>query len=271
MYAYSPKREAFNDFLKRYVATYDSLLAARHPDQEFMFGLDAKEGNGDQDNMQAIRAQHGLRSIYLDTLRALGNSGGYITPRLLSINQKLSLNLPIQEGQIIPTELAREMLDKSLQYIMATLNEASEDKLRELAGSGSSAAYAVAGGYGSAAAAAGIRYEGACPSSQNGAATAEAAALSSAFRSEKDPTKCVKCPECRKTVDLPKELFKKGIYHCVECKATYHKGKRISLREEQDAPDVLDQLSDHWESIKEQTELEKARARRLEAQRELAA
>lgn len=88
-----------------------------------------------------------------------------------------------------------------------------------------------AGYYGGEAKSEGIRYDGACPTGTAGAANKEASTMVHAYRVNGDPTKCVTCPNCKETVDLPKELLKKNIMHCVNCKASVHtKGGKVSSK-----------------------------------------
>lgn len=232
MYAHCPpESDSFSDFLDQYVATYDGILTGRNSGKEFNFGLERSERPDSGDDMAMVRRQTALCSVYLDCVRALGTSGGYVTPQILDINKNLNLGMGLDEGSVISAPLARNLLDSSLQYIAATLNRAPEATLSMLASIGDKAsAIESAGYYGGEARANGVRYEGGCPSGPGSAAAQEAAALAHGHRINKDPTKCVTCPECRKTVDLPKNLFKKNIYHCVECKATYKNGEKIDHR-----------------------------------------
>lgn len=232
MYTHRPPKSGnFSNFLDQYVATYDSILTGRNPGKDFNFGLEGSQRPDSGDDMAMVRRQTALRSIYLDSIRALGTSGGDVTPQILNINKKLNLGMSLEQGSVISASLARNLLDSSLQYIAATLNRAPEVTLNMLALTGSRAsAIESAGYYGGEAKANGIRFEGACPSGPGSAAAQEAAALAHGHRITKDPTKCVTCPECRKTVDLPKNLLKKNIYHCVECKATYKNGQKIDHR-----------------------------------------
>ena len=228
MYAHSPQDGNFGNFLDQYVSTYDGILASQNPGQKFSFGLEKSEQSDTRDDMVMVRSQTALRSVYLDSLRALATSGGYVRPQILNINKELGLGMELADGSTISAAVARELLDSSLQYVVATLNRAPEATLNMLAETGDMAsAIESAGYYGGEARAAGVRYEGACPTGTGEASAQEAAALAHGHRINKDPTKCVTCPECRKTVDLPKDLFKKNIYHCVECKATYKNGEKI--------------------------------------------
>jgi hypothetical protein len=228
MYAHSPQDGNFGNFLDQYVSTYDGILASQNPGQKFSLGLEKSEQSDTRDDMVMVRSQTALRSVYLDSLRALATSGGYVRPQILNINKELGLGMELTDGSTISAAVARELLDSSLQYVVATLNRAPEATLNMLAETGDMAsAIESAGYYGGEARAAGVRYEGACPTGTGEASAQEAAALAHGHRINKDPTKCVTCPECRKTVDLPKDLFKKNIYHCVECKATYKNGEKI--------------------------------------------
>ncbi|MBI2592319.1 hypothetical protein HYW36_02465 [Candidatus Saccharibacteria bacterium] len=274
MYAYHlPESCSFSDFLDQYVATYDGILAARNLGKEFSFGLERSERPDPGDDVAMVRRQAALRSVYLDNIRALGTSGGYVTPQVLNINKNLNLGLSLEEGLVISAPLARSLLDFSLQHIAATLNRAPAVILDRLASTGDKAsAIESAGYYGSEARANGVRYEGACPSGPGGIAAQEAAALAHGQRINQDPTKCVTCPACRKTVDLPKDLFKKKIYHCVECKTTYKNGEKIDHRTLESYGvkkknfSAMDILGDWWRRQKQEDEIKTAAGKQAKAE-----
>ncbi|MBI5906821.1 hypothetical protein HY857_02095 [Candidatus Saccharibacteria bacterium] len=266
MYAYSPPHGDFEEFMDTYVSTYDAILADQNPGQEFSFGLKKTEHPATGDDIAMVRRQKVLRGVYLDSLRALGSSGGYITDEIAEINWNLGLGLDTRVGHAISSNLARELLDHSLQYVVATLNKAPRAALDQLAISGNkSDAVESAGYYGGEAKSEGIRYDGACPTGTLGAANTEASTLSHAYRMNGDPTKCVTCPKCKETVDLPKELLKKNIMHCVNCKASVHtKGGKVSSK-------IIDEFygkKTKNEGSKRETELQ--RINRQIAERKLA-
>lgn len=267
MYAHSPQNGDFDGFMDTYVSTYDAVLADQNQGQEFSFGLIKAEHLAASDDIAMVRRQKALRDVYLDSLRALGNSGGYVTKEIMEINQTLGLGLDMRASQTLSSNMARELLDSSLQYIVATLNKAPRAALEQLAMSDSKTdAVESAGYYGGEAKSEGIRYDGACPTGTAGAANKEASTIVHAYRMNGDPTKCVTCPNCKETVDLPEELLKKNIMHCVNCKASVHtKGGKVSSR-------IIDEFygrkttSEH--SPKRETELQ--RIDRQIAERKLA-
>ncbi|MDB5161043.1 MAG: hypothetical protein JWO96_423 [Candidatus Saccharibacteria bacterium] len=223
MYAYSPEQGDFRGFIEYYINAYDQMLAQRNPAREYIFGLDAKERKNLKDDMEIVREQKQLRSIYTEALARLGESGGYVTPDIINFNSKLQIGLPLEAAQKLTADSARGLLDGALQYIAATLNQASEENLRALARApGMDSVYSAAGNYGMAAKEAGIRYQGVCPEAMGKAAQGELAMLQKVYN--RDPTKCQQCPGCKKTVDLPEELFHKDkILHCTACKLNFDK------------------------------------------------
>lgn len=199
MYVIKPGKDKFEDFLEDYINNYDATLESKNPGQEFAFGLSKKERPKDQDDLKMVREQVTLKSIYLDTIRLVAKSGGRVTPELINLNKDLCFGMNLSEGQKMTVGIVRNLLDNSLQYIMATLNEASEQTLKALAAStDKSYVYETAGGYGSAAAEAGVRYEGACPSGSGGVAAQEAAALAHSNRTSGKKEK-MNCPFCGAT------------------------------------------------------------------------
>lgn|GEM_PF-5518397 len=220
MYAHRPARyQNFEEFLNRYIATYDEVLAERNPDKVFRFGLEGLEVPYLRDDIVLVRDQQTLRSIYTDSIKALGKSGGKVTADVLRVNNELKLRTDLTLGMTISSNAARKFLDSSLQYIAATLNRASEADLEVLAIGSRDNVVESASYYGSAARDEGIRYEGACPSGSSEAAAEEAAILAQSRRVNLSP-ECVFCPKCQKTVDADKEYFKKGWWHCPDCKST---------------------------------------------------
>jgi len=262
MYSYRPSPDQnAGSFLQTYVDSYDSILATQNPGLEYSFGLTASERLRQGDDMSMVRSQVALRSIYTDCVRTLGDSGGRVSSELIRFNNNLKFGFNLAENSVISTHLARQFLDSSLQYVVATMNRASASKLQQLALSNDKlAAVESAGYYGGEAASAGERYEGACPTGSAGAATAEAAALGHGYRKEGDPTDCVQCGNCKKVVTPDKEHFERGWWHCPSCKATVpRKGvKQRSLHEQNETGRIsaLDIIAGWFSASRSETRIE---------------
>lgn len=237
-----PEGLMFEEFLCRQIDAYDETLASQNPGQEFVFGLPEEQKRELPDTIDMIRRQKPLTAIYRDAIKALGDSNLLADKKVLAINRRLGLDMNFSEGHPIGLEQARAMLDGVQQYIVSTLNRAPEatlDMLSTIAEENPEAAYGVAGHFGAEARSEGVRYESsACPTVLTATNSAELSAMQTAFRLNKDPTKCVLCPGCSSIVDLPKNLYKgknkikKEILHCVNCKLTVDKkGKPISKQE----------------------------------------
>jgi hypothetical protein len=220
------------DFVETYRVSYDQILFEQ-TGGEFSFGLPAEDKPQD-DDILSIRRQTALRSVYLDTIRALGQSGGWVNDEVVRLNRQLGGEYELLIDTPIPVGAAGELLDRSLQSVVATFNRASKDYLMALADSGSvSDALASAGYYGSEARAEGIRYEGACPSSSS-PAQAEAAALAQSQNFNKDPSRCGTCPKCRKQYYVETQVFKARILECNSCHAAIRFGGGAVSRAELD-------------------------------------
>ena len=228
-----PEGISMDEFIHKDVDAYDETLAKHNAGQEFVFGIPAEKTKEIPNSNDVIRRQKPLLNIYKSAIRALGQSDWKVTPEVSAINTNLELGLNLAEGQKMSSDGSRALLDGVHQYIMSTLNNAPDETLDMLAALDevdSSAAYGVASYYGGEAKAAGMRYESsACPTALNINSNTEQAGMEKGFR--KDPTKCVLCPGCKNIVDLPKDLYKKNILHCTECKLTVKNGKVISHRE----------------------------------------
>lgn len=229
MFAHRPNS---HDFGSNYVAAFDGILTLRNSGQQFRFGLPVNEKNGGEDDIEKVRRQTALRSVYLDTLKALKRSEGYVTPEIISASHNLGCGFNMFEGDEISAGLARELLDRSLQSVAATFNRASKEHLENLAASqdGSMAAD-YAGHYGGQARTEGIRYDGACPSASN-AGTAEAANLDLAHRVNRDPSQCGTCPNCRKEYFVQDEVYKEKILECNNCHSAIRFNGRAVTKEE---------------------------------------
>lgn len=227
MYNYTPPAgQTTADFLQHYVNTYDYLLAAKGPDTDYRFGLTPGERpRSAGDDMAMVRSQTALRSVYHDSVKALGRSNGRVTTEIINIENQLGLGMNLTEDEIISSAMARGLLDSILQHIMATLNRAPQATLNQLASSGSKAgAMAYANRYGGEASAAGIRYDGACPT---GSAT-EAVAIAHGLRKDKDPSRCGICPKCSQEYFVPDKIYKEKILECNNCHAAiYFDGKAV--------------------------------------------
>jgi hypothetical protein len=221
MYAYKPDSR---DFAEEYVSLYDAVLSSQNSGQEYSFGLPKAEKPKAEDDVVAIRRQTALRAVYLDSLKALGDSGGYVTPKICEINRGLGGEMELLEGSTISLALARELLDRSLQSVVATFNRASPEQLASLAANQDKlGAMESAGHYGGEARSEGVRYDGACPSGA-GAAAGEAAAAAMGHKFNKDPSQCGTCPQCKKEYYVPDKLYKNKILSCNNCRAAIHFG-----------------------------------------------
>ena len=224
MYSYRPEDGDFEGFIGKYAKAYDSILAKKNPGREFNLGLEKSEKIERADDIDMIRAQAPLRQVYLDSLRALGDSRGYVTEQIVDIDQKFGFAMGFKQSDTISAVAARGLLDNSLQYIVATLNRAPQTTLDKLA-SGIDVVGSVSY-YGGQASAEGMRYEGACPSGSGDAATNEAAALGHGHRKNIDPAQCGTCPNCQKEYFVPDEIYQKKTVHCQNCKAAIGFGGR---------------------------------------------
>jgi hypothetical protein len=214
MYAYRPMT---SDFPKEYVEAYDATLRRQNPGKDFNFGVPKGDNIDFLDDIEAIRHQQALRSVYMDNLKAIGTSDGYVTSDLLKIASQLGCNYELAEGSELSFSVARELMDRTLQSVVATFNRASKETLEHLAASQDKAsAIASAGYYGGEARAEGVRYEGACPSGP-GAAVTEQAGLAAGHRFNKDPAQCGDCPKCGKEYYVPPQIYKQKIVHCNGC------------------------------------------------------
>lgn len=214
MYVIRPLGSGFeND----YVAAYDKLLASKNPGHEFSFGLPKNEQSGDGDDIENVRRQTALRKVYLDMVSALGTSGGYASKDIIAKAKSLDCRVALIENEKISYETARQLLDTSLQSVVATFNRASKDDLDALAVcQDSTAAAGYAGHYGGEARAEGIRYDGACPSS-TGTASAESTNAAHAYRHNKSPSQCGECPHCKKEYFVDPKVYKANILECNNC------------------------------------------------------
>lgn len=214
MYAYRPKS---NDAAAEYVAAYDATLAKQNPGREFDFGLPKTDNQIFQDDIESIRRQTALRSVYLDNLKDIYASGGYVTPAVMRIANSMGCDYELTEGGELSFAVARQLMDRSLQSVVATFNRASKETLEALAASQDKAGAVESAGYfGGEARAEGVRYDGACPSGAGGGA-GEAAALAMGHRFNKDPAQCGNCPKCGKEYYVPDNLYKQKIVHCKGC------------------------------------------------------
>jgi hypothetical protein len=225
------------DFAQEYVRRYDRLLADKNPGRNYNFGLEKTEKSVPEDDIEAVRRQTALRSIYLDNLKELYGGGGRATAALVKAGRDLGCSRGLYEGAELSYELAGEILDRSLQSIVATLERAPKEELDRLAVVQDKAgAYESAGGYGGQARSEGVRYDGACPTGSGAAAAAEAAAAVQAYRHDKDPSRCGTCPRCRKEYFVEETVYKAGIVECDNCHAAIYFGGGAVPKE------VLDRL-----------------------------
>ncbi len=273
MYALRPDAKSF---VETYVKTYDSILAARNAGQEFSFGLPKKGNEELVDDIDVIRRQSALRSVYLDTVKVLGQSKGYVTPEVATINHGLGGEDEMLIGDWISFAVARELLDRSLQSVVATFNRASPEELEQLAAQqDKSAAYSSAGQYGGEARTEGVRYDGACPSS-SGAPAAEAAALAQSLRinPNKDPSQCGTCPNCKKEYYVEEKIYKAKVLECNNCHAAVRFGGGSVSKAElgrlrgQEVPALsfFDSLAAGFSIISSETKINKLREKERTAQ-----
>jgi hypothetical protein len=230
MYAYSPTD---NGFIENYVTAHDKILELRNPGQEYKFGLPVSEDDYKGDDIENVRRQTALRSVYLDTLKSLGESQGRVTPDIIKASAELGCSFTIHEGGAVTSDIARELLNRRLQSVAATFNRATKKEMEWLAASQDlGLAAGFAGHYGGEARAEGVTYDGACPSSSLSPAQAEANAANRANRANQDPSQCGTCPKCNKEYFVEAKIYKAKILECNNChEAIRFGGGKISQEE----------------------------------------
>jgi hypothetical protein len=195
MYAHRPGQN-FDLFLKNYIAAHDGVMAESNTDEEYSFGLSLSERAKEQDDIEMVRSQTGLRQIYLEAIKEIATSGGEVTSGLLSMRNRLDVRPELTEGDSLDFEQVQTMLDDVIQYIAATINEAGSDDLKALSITHSLAEISDAARYfGMRARQAGIKYGGACPSKRDGI-LGETDALGMAFGEGDCDYISKECPMC---------------------------------------------------------------------------
>jgi hypothetical protein len=82
-------------------------------------------------------------------------------------------------------------------------------------------------------------------------------------------SKCVKCPSCKNIVDLPEELLRKNIMHCVKCKASVHtKGGKVDqnaiddfygAQHQEAGGSKIESFSEYWERLGHELKLKRSK------------
>ena len=134
--------------------------------RQYSFGLERNKTEEKQNGLFKVRKQPKLTSIYLDTVKALVSSKGKITPKIMQINEKLSLGYQFKNNQDITVEVARDIMSDVIKGIASVIDRADSELLNDLGNyaTGRDTSYAAVSHFGEQARTAGETYaSNGCP------------------------------------------------------------------------------------------------------------
>lgn len=129
---YDHRLTTAEDFIDFYVDTYDQSLQERY-DKPTSFGLDKKVDIDKQNGIEKVRQHPQLTAIYLEAIKSLADGEGIATDKLVTIGQRLHLDLPIRVDDRITTEQARSILQKIIVGIAGIIDKSDQQLLDQLA------------------------------------------------------------------------------------------------------------------------------------------
>ncbi len=129
---YDPRVATAEDFIDFYVETYDQTLQERH-DKPTSFGLDKAVDIDTQNGIEKVRNHPQLTNIYLEAIKSLADGEGVATEKLMTIGERLHLDLPLHLNDRLTTEQARSLLQKVIVGIAGVIDKSDQQLLDQLA------------------------------------------------------------------------------------------------------------------------------------------
>ncbi len=128
---YAPELKTKEEFINFYVGLYDHLMN-ESDGKNYCFGIEADKGKQKINGLEKVRNQPKLVAIYLDTIKALAESQGLVTPKIMEINEQLGLNHRIDDGSRISINLAKNILSDVITGITSVIDRANTNLLEDL-------------------------------------------------------------------------------------------------------------------------------------------
>lgn len=240
-YTYFDARlEGFDNFIDDYVKTYDGLILELTGEKS-QFGIKGIEFNDNTNGIAKVRSQSKLTSIYIEAVKILATSGGEVTPEVISIKEKLGIDLGLYEGQLLTTKLAQSFLKRVITGITSAIYLSPDSLLEKIEATDSGLDYAVVASSGEQARLSGDFYESNnCPEfgamGQAGVSDSESSALTRAYNgwelmkgfgeAKVGVCRIYNCPS-RGDIDwLPGKTLVGGCDICVGCHKHFMNGKK---------------------------------------------
>ena len=128
---YNPRLSTAEDFIDFYVETYDQTIQERY-NKPTSFGLDKKVDIDQQNGIDKVRKHSQLTDIYLEAIKSLAEGEGLATEKLITIGQRLHLDLPVQLNDRLTTDQARSLLQKVIVGIAGVIDKSDQQLLDQL-------------------------------------------------------------------------------------------------------------------------------------------
>lgn len=128
---YAPELNSKEDFTNFYVGLYDNIMN-ESDGKNYCFGIETDRDKQKINGLEKVRSQPKLTAIYLDTIKALTEGGGLVTPKIIGINESLGLGYRINEGSRINIDLAKNILSDVIAGITSVIDRANASLLEDL-------------------------------------------------------------------------------------------------------------------------------------------
>lgn len=242
---YAPEIKSKEDFVNFYVGLYDHLIN-ESDGRDYCFGIETNKYQQKRNGLEKARKQPKLSAIYLDTVRALAESNGIITPKLIEINNKLKLCYQISEKSEFDKDFAKNILSDVIAGITSVIDRANSDLLDGLESYDTTqdASYEAVSFYNGQARATGERYESnGCPEYDRQSQTVsiddstnEESIIKKAFDINGNELKnfgkpkiglcrIMNCPSRGEINWLPQKTLVGGCDICVRCHRLFEQGR----------------------------------------------